>query len=375
MASLTKMIHRTLSSLSPIRAMSDDLYKERNLKRLVEKFKRYSDIPRFRTKTGIYESTVHKLAAAKRFKWVEEILEHQKNYKPDICTESFAVRLVNLYGKCGLFENAYKVFDEMPERNCTRGLKSVNTLLAACVNSKEYDRIESLFEELVEKLKLKPDVVTYNVMIKGLCEKGELDKAVGFFDEIEKNGLEADLVTFNTMCGAFYSNGRFDDGEKMWDLMVRKNVVPDIRSYNAKLVGLMNEKKVAEAVRIIGELGSFELKPDVFTYGALIRGFCKMGNLEEAKKWYGEIVTSSSIPNKVIFGSVISLACEKGNFDLAFELCKEIFKRKCNVDVKLLQRVVDGLVNSSRIREAKEVVRLGKSNDYCLYKLNFPSDD
>ncbi|XP_015067806.1 pentatricopeptide repeat-containing protein At3g13160, mitochondrial-like [Solanum pennellii] len=379
MASFSRVIRRTFStaeaSVSPIRVISDDLYKERNLKRLVEKFKQYSDVTRFRTKTGIYESTVHRLASAKRYKWIEEILEHQKQYRPDISKESFAARLVGLYGKSGLFENAQKVFDEMPERNCKQSVKSVNALLGACVNSQKYDKLEGLFEELLEKLKVKPDVVTYNIMIKGLCDKGELDKAAAFVNEIEKNGLKPDLVTFNTILGVFYSNGKFDNGEKMWKLMVSKNVAPDIRSYNAKLVGLMNENKVSEAAKLVGKLGSFELKPDVFTYGALIRGFCKMSNLEEAKKWYKELVKSGSVPNKVIFASVISSACEKGDFDWALELCKEVFKRKCNVDAKLLQRVVDGLVKSSRIREAKEVVHLGKSNDYHLYKLNLPSVD
>lgn len=381
MATLTRSIRRTFStaatttSLSPIRAISDDLYKERNLKRLVEKFKQYSDVNRFRTKNGIYESTVQRLASAKKFKWIEEILEHQKQYRLDISKESFAARLVSLYGKCGLFEHAQKVFDEMPERNCKQTLKSVNALLGACVNSQKYDELETLFKELPEKLKVKPDVVTYNIMIKGLCDKGTLDKAAALIDEIEKNGLKPDLVTFNTILGAFYCTGKFDAGEKTWKLMVSKNVIPDIRSYNAKLVGLINNSKVSEAAKLVGELGSFELKPDVFTYGTLIRGYCDMGNLEEAKKWYLELVKSGSSPNKVIFGSVITAACEKGDFDWAFELCKDVFKNKCHVDAELLQGVVDGMVKSSRIWEAKEVVRLGKSNDYHLYKLKLPSDD
>lgn len=375
----SRVIRRAFStaepSVSPIRSAAEDLYKERSLKRVVEKFKQYSDVGRFRTKTGIYESTVRRLATAKRYKWIEEILEHQKQYSSDISKESFAARLVSLYGKSRLFENAQKVFDEMPERNCKQSVKSVNALLGACVNSKKYDKLEGLFKELPEKLNVKPDVVTYNIMIKGLCDNGELDKAAAFVDEIEKNGLEPDLVTYNTLFSAFYSKGKFEDGEKMWNRMISKNVVPDIISYNMKLVGLMSENKVSEAVKLVGELENFELKPEAFTYGALIRGFCKKGNLEEAKKWYAELVKSGSAPNKVIFASVISSACEKGDFDWTLELCKDVFKRKCNVDAKLLQRVVDGLANLSRIQEAKEVVHLGKSNDYHLYKLNLPSDD
>ncbi|CAI9764987.1 unnamed protein product [Fraxinus pennsylvanica] len=147
-------------------SLSEDLYNERNLKKLVHKFKLYSSSDHFRTKNGIYESTVRRLASAKRFKWIEKILEHQKQFRHDISKENFSIRLVKLYGQSGMFENAKKVFDEMSERNCERSMKSVNAILLACVNSGKLEEIEGIFQEMEMKWKVRPDVVSYMLGIK-----------------------------------------------------------------------------------------------------------------------------------------------------------------------------------------------------------------
>ncbi|KAA8519936.1 hypothetical protein F0562_014154 [Nyssa sinensis] len=382
MSSISRLLYRSFSSSLPIPSqtntatslgsLSNDLYKEHNLKKLVEKFKKFSESDRFRTKTGIYESTVRRLASAKRFRWIEEILEDQKKYR-DISKEGFAVRLISLYGKSGMFDHASKVFDEMPKHECDRTVKSFNALLGACVYSKKFDKADGYFRELPEKLSIKPDVVSYNTLIKAFCEMGSLDSAVSMVDEMEKNGVDPDLITFNTLLDVFYGNNRFVDGEKIWSRMEKKNVVPDIRSYNAKLVGLVSEKKMSEAVKLVEDLGTKELKPDIFSYNALIRGYCEDGDIEEAKRWYGQVANSGCASNKATFSMLVPFVCEKGDFDFAFLLCKKIFDVRCLVDVALLQLVVDGLVKESKIEEAKMLVELGKSNNYTRYNLKMSS--
>ncbi|XP_057499652.1 pentatricopeptide repeat-containing protein At3g13160, mitochondrial-like [Actinidia eriantha] len=382
MSSLSRLCRRTfatsLSNPNPnpnpnyVRSLSNDLYKEHNLKRLVEKFKKSSEVDRFRTKTGIYESTVRRLASAKRFRWIEEILEDQKKYA-NMSKEGFNVRLISLYGKSGMFDHASKVFDKMPDYKCDRTVLSFNALLGACVNAKKFNMVDGYFRTLPEKLAVKPDVVSYNIVVKALCEMGSLDSAVSTVDEMEKTGLEPDLITFNTLLDAFYGNDRFGDGEKIWAKMEEKNVVPDIRSYNARLAGLACEKKMSEAVDLVGELGSKGLKADVFSYNALVSGYCKNGNLVEVKRWYGELTKSNCVPSRATFRTIVPFVCEKGDLNWAFELCKDIFDKRCLVDEAVLQLAVDGLVEGSKIGEAKKVVELGTSNNYYRFKLKLPS--
>ncbi|XP_022777387.1 pentatricopeptide repeat-containing protein At1g55890, mitochondrial-like [Durio zibethinus] len=374
MSSLTRVLRRTFSTTpipkpSSVRMFAADLYKERNLELLVEKFKKYCEHGRFRNRNGIYEDTVRRLASAGRFRWIEEILEDQKKYK-DISKEGFAARLIHLYGKAGMFAQAYKVFDEMPNR----GLLSFNALMGACVNAKKFDKVTGFFKELPEKLSIEPDLVSYNTVIKAFCEMGSLDSASLMLDEMEKKGVQPDLITFNTLLDGFFKKGRFVDGEKIWSKMVDKNVEPDIRSYNTKLLGLVTEKRMEEAVNLVEEMRSKGGKLDVFTFNYMIRGFVNEGKLEEVKDWYSQIGKNDCAPDKLTFTMLVPFLCEKGDLRFAIEVCKEIFGGKKLVGAALLQRVVDELVKASKIEDAKEIVELGKSNTFCHYKLNMPAE-
>lgn len=340
----------------------------------MKKFKESSELYRFRTKTPIYEETVRRLANAKRFRAIEEILEDQKKY-PDFSDEGFAVRLVSLYGKAGMFDNAQKTFDEMPERNCARTVLSFNALMGACVKSKKFDMVEKIFGDVPEKLSIEPDLVSYNTMVKAFCEMGSFDSAVLMIQEMEKKGVKPDVITFNTILDCLYGNKRFSDAEKIWRQMVEKNIVPNIRSYNAKLLGLALEKRTKEGAQLVEELRNIGVKPDVFSFNALIKGFVNEGDLDEAKRWYSEIEKGSCSPDKWTFETLVPLVCEKGDVEYAFELCKDIFQRSRLVGVALLQAVVDGLVKASRIEEARDLVKLGNTNSYRRYNLKLPSDE
>lgn len=380
MSSLYRVLQRNFStsvqsptaaaatSKTTFRSLSKDLYKERDFSRLVEKFKKASELERFRTNNVIYENTVRRLASAKYFNLIEEILEDQKKYK-DITKEGFSARLIRLYGITGMSENAHKMFDGLPERNCTRTVLSLNALLAAYLHSKKFDMVDRLFKELPAKLSIEPDLVSYNTVIKAFCEMGSFDSAMSMLEEMEKKGVNPDLITFNTLLDGLYVNGSFLEGDKIWNQMEKKNVTPDIRSYNARLAGLAGEKKMKEAVELIEKMRNEGVKPDLFSINALIKGFVDEKNLDEAKKWYSEIANTDYNPNDTTFKMLIPFLCEKGDLMTAFKVCKEIFKSGSRVDASLLQLVVDKLTKESMIKEAKKIVRLGSR-----YDLKLPAD-
>ncbi|CAK9135459.1 unnamed protein product [Ilex paraguariensis] len=348
--------------------------KEKRLKLLVKKFKKASNSPSFRLRISQYETTVQRLAKAKQFSLISDILEHQKQYS-DITDERFIVRLISLYGKSGMFDQAQNLFDEMPQLKCDRTVMSFNALLAACVNSKKFDKISEFFRELPEKLSFEPDRVSYNTVIKAFCEMGSLDSAVVVIDEMEKNGIEPNFISFNTLIDAFYKSNQISDAEKMWEKMEQKNVVPNVRCYNPKLRWLVGDNRILEAVELIEEMEKKGVKPDIFSFKALIKGFCDDGNMEEAKKWYGKIVENDCVPDRVTFMTLIPFVCNKGDYQFGLELCKEALNRRCLVDTTIMQRMVDELVKESMVEEAKELVELGKSNRFFHYNLKFPKDE
>ncbi|KAF5728988.1 putative pentatricopeptide repeat-containing protein [Tripterygium wilfordii] len=345
---------------------------EQHLRKMVEKYKKLSETPKFRSHRDRYMNVVRRFASANMPSLVHEFLEHQK--KVDVITdEEFTAHFIFLYGRCKMFDHARTLFDEMPQLNCPRTVRSLNSLLSACVNSREFQKIEEIFRELAPKLGIEPDRVSYNTLVNAFCEMGALDSVLSVVDEMEKKGIQPDVITFNTLLHAFYWSGRFADGEKMWDLMESKDIVPNVRSYNARMRGLVSEDRLQEAIGMFDEMKSKGVQPDSITYNAVIRKFCQDKNLEEAKNWYHKLRENDCDPDRVTYVTLVPFLSENGEFDMALEMCKEILKRGLNVQPTLFQHVVDGLIEESRIEDARVLVKLARSNHHVrYYKLKMP---
>ncbi|WVZ23139.1 hypothetical protein V8G54_001683 [Vigna mungo] len=348
-----------------IKSISEDLYKEVKLKRLVEKFKKASDIDRFRKNTGIYKETVRRLADAKRFRWISDILEHQKQYS-DISNEDFSVRLISLYGKSGMIKHARMVFDEMPQRKCNRTVLSFNALLDAYLHSRKFNVVEELFKTLPTQLSIEPDLVSYNTFIKAFRKKGSFDSALSVLKEMEEKGVNPDSITFNTLLHGLYTKGSFEDGEKVWAQMGAKNITPDARSYCSKLVGLVRKKKAGEIVEFLTEMEKVGVMLNLFCTNVVInflmKGFVNDGNLDKVKKLVCEIINSDHDIHKSTYSILVPFLREKCDLETAVEMYCEFYKKPdlVSVDVPLLQLVVDKLVDEGMISQAKMVVDIEK---------------
>ncbi|KAI6703935.1 hypothetical protein NL676_013071 [Syzygium grande] len=358
MSSVLRRLHGVFTGRPGLPRM--DLGKQCDLGQLVAKFKQLSESTEFRRRRVLYEKTVRRLARHRQFALIEDLLEDQKQYVGS-SSDKFAVRLISLYGKAGMFEHAQMLFDEMPslKRDCS--LLHLNALLAACICSKKLDKVDEIFRLLPENLSLDVDVFTYNTFVKGYCRMGSLDQALSLLDEMEKMGTGPDLITLNTLLEAFHGNGRFLEGEKIWDIMASKKFNPSIRSYNTRICGLISQNRVADAVKLFDEMRDKGVKADTYSFNAFIVGCCRNGDLMGAKNWYRQLVESGCVVDRVTISALVPFLCEKGDFELAHRLCIKAMDKKLFLGTDTLQYVVDFLVWESKVELAKGIVEHGKA--------------
>ncbi|XP_048141777.1 pentatricopeptide repeat-containing protein At3g13160, mitochondrial-like [Rhodamnia argentea] len=369
MSSVLRSLRRVFAK-PPSRPRTDHLGGQHDLGKLVAEFKKLSRSTQFRRNNVPYEKTVQRLAYHRQFALIEDLLEHQKQYVAR-SSDKFAVRLIGLYGKAGMFEHARKLFDEMPSLAREPSLVHLNALLAACVDSRKFDKVEEIFRQLPEKLSLDIDVCTYNAVIKGYCLMGDLDSALSLLDEMERKGIEPNLISWNTLLEAYYGSGRLSDGEKIWDLMVSKDVTPSVRSYNPRLRGILLQNRVADAVKLLDEMRDKGIEADTHSYNAFIIRCCRNGDLDGAKKWYGRLVESKCNVDRVTVSALFPLLCEKGDYELAHRLCIKAMDQKLLRGSDTLQNVVDLLVRESKVDLATEIVEHGKAKK-TPYNLKLP---
>ncbi|KAK4431304.1 putative pentatricopeptide repeat-containing protein, mitochondrial [Sesamum alatum] len=72
------------------------------------------------------------------------------------------------------------------------------------------------------------DEVSFNTMIAGYCDNGEIPKAKELFDMMETEGKPRDLISWNSMISGYIDNLMFDEGLGMLrELMSKGEIEPD----------------------------------------------------------------------------------------------------------------------------------------------------
>lgn len=372
MSSVLRRLRRVFSASRPAAAVTAPTTAKvkRHLESLVQSLKPPSG--EFRSRPRVLEA-VRELSSAGHAYLIEEILREQKQ-RLGPGNEQLATYLIGLYGVAGLFDHALKLFDEMPDLNCPPTIRSLNSLLQACVNSKRFDEVEELFQNLPVKLSLKPDIVTYNTLVGAYCWMGSVERALLVIDEISKNGLEPDHFTFTPLLVFYYRSGRFKEGDRVWDLMESKNVSPNANHYHIRLHSMVSHDKLDNAIELFAGMEKKNVQPDTYCYNALIFAFCRKGDAEETKKWYRKLVESDCSPDFMTISMLIPFFRKKNDLEMAYELCADVMNKPFCVAEELVQSVINDLVRRSKMELAEELVKLSSSAPKPGYNLKIPSE-
>ncbi|XP_043716426.1 pentatricopeptide repeat-containing protein At4g36680, mitochondrial-like [Telopea speciosissima] len=301
--------------------------------------------------------TVKRLAKSRRFSDIEALIEtHKKD--PKITQEPFLATLIRSYGLAGMTDHALKTFDQMDELGTKRSAISFNALLSAFNQCKKFDQVPNLFDEIPQKYGVSPDKISYGIFIKSLCEVGTPESAFPVLKEMEEKDIEVTAITYTTILDSLYKNGKIDEAEKIWKEMVEKGS-PDVCAYNVKIMQA-HHAKPEDVLALIEEMSSGGLKPDTISYNYLLTCYCKHGLIEEAKKVYDGLEENCCVPNAATFRTFMYHLCRNGDFDRAFEVYKESVTKDKIPDFGTMRYLVEGLVKTSKVKEAKGVIRTVK---------------
>ncbi|KAG8391496.1 hypothetical protein BUALT_Bualt01G0193800 [Buddleja alternifolia] len=173
--------------------------------------------------------------------------------------------VMNLYAKCRMVHEAYKMFDRMPER----------------------------------------DLVCWNTVIAGFAQNGMPKKALELFSMMQGEGHSPDLVTVVSVLPASASIGNLKIGRSIhayvlrWGLESYVNVATALLDMYAKC-GL-----IGAARKIFDSMGS----RTVVSWNSMIDGYAQNGNSEEALDLFQKMVDAGlKASNVTVMGALHACA-------------------------------------------------------------------
>ncbi|CAO2830270.1 unnamed protein product [Amaranthus hypochondriacus] len=304
------------------------------------------------------ELTVQRLAKARRFTDIETLIEAQKK-DPKIKQEQFLCTLIRCYGKAGMYDHAINTYNQMEELGTPRTTASFNALLAACNHSRMFDNVPQLFDEMPQRYNFVPDKVSYGILVKSYCEKGEPEMGLQTLKEMEDKGIEITAVTFTTIMDSLYKKGKINDADHVWHEMVKKGCSIDVAAYNVR-IGHVHGNEPEDVKALIEEMDAVGLIPDMISYNHLLTSYCRNGRMDEAMKLYKDLEANGYKMKAATFRILISYLCINGDFDMGYAVFKRsVFHNKIP-DFETLKILVEGLVAKKNKRDAKGLIRTVK---------------
>ncbi|KAK8549029.1 hypothetical protein V6N12_061929 [Hibiscus sabdariffa] len=226
-------------------------------------------------------------------------------------------RLLQMYARCGSMAETWKLFDEMPLRNCF----SWNTVIEGYMKSGNKEKTLDLFKSMPSK-----NEYSWNFIISGFVKAGELEVARDLFDDMPrktafachslihgyarngggKKAVElfkqswslADAFVLATVIGACVDLGAIEYGKQIHAHMVVGGIEldPVLCSSLINLYGKCGDLDGASRVL------NLMMEPDEFALSALISGYASCGRMTDARR----IFDRKSDPSVVLWNSLLS---------------------------------------------------------------------
>ncbi|CAM0904087.1 unnamed protein product [Alopecurus aequalis] len=178
-----------------------------------------------------------------------------------------------------------------------------NAVLDMYVKCEKLDLARRVFDRLLER-----DIVSWTVMISGLVHCRLPSGALEVFNAMQTSGVKPDKVVLSTVLSACASLGALESGKWVHEYIERKGIEQDVH------VGTSLVDMYAKCGCFENSLSVFCKMPvkNVSSWNALINGFALHGHGREALEYFGRMVASGLPPNEVTFIIVLGACCHTG---------------------------------------------------------------
>ncbi|XP_010489791.1 PREDICTED: pentatricopeptide repeat-containing protein At1g09190 [Camelina sativa] len=257
------------------------------------------------------------------------------------------IGVVELYASGGRMGDAQKVFDEMLERNVVVW----NLMVRGFCDSGDVERGLGLFKQMSER-----SIVSWNSMISSLSKCGRDREALELFCEMIDQGFDPDEATVVTVLPISASLGVLDTGKWIHSTVESNGLIKDFITVGNALVDFYCKSGDLEtATTIFGQMQ----RRNVVSWNTLISGSAVNGKGESGIDLFDAMIEEGKVaPNEATFLGVLACCSYTGRLEKGEELFSLMMEKfKLEPRTEHYGVMVDLMSRSGRIREAFEFLQ------------------
>merc|ERR1719331_1688124 len=248
------------------------------------------------------------------------------------------------------------------DRMCDSGVKMncvlLTTLMKGFIRSHHLDKAMALFDTMRSaESQVKPDMITYSMLIKAQCDAGDMGKALQILEDMLQNQCDVDDVVFTHLIEGCCQVSNLALAEKLFKDMLSANIAPSVYTLTAmvKVYGKCGQSGSAwELVQSMPD--RFHLQPTVIMYTCLIS--CQIRHKKHADayaafKWMCERCQ----PDAQCVTTVLGGLCEGRMWTELLDLVHEATHRRPPLRLKdeTIGNCMNAMLNAGETAAAKKL--------------------
>ncbi|XP_062086540.1 pentatricopeptide repeat-containing protein At2g17140 [Humulus lupulus] len=211
----------------------------------------------------------------------------------------------------------------------------------------------------------RPDLITYSIIISGMCKAGKLDEAKKKFSEMMGKKLHPDSMIYDTFIHGFCKEGKITSAFRVLKDMEKKGCNKSLQTYNSLILGLGSKNQIFEIYGLLDDMKEKGVSPDVCTYNNMISCLCEVGRIKDATSLLDEMLQKGISPNIPSFKILIKAFCKACEFEDVQEVF-EIALSVCGHKEALYSLMFNEFFLGGEVSKAKEIFEAALERNLCV---------
>ncbi|XP_057458151.1 pentatricopeptide repeat-containing protein At2g17670 [Lotus japonicus] len=271
---------------------------------------------------------------------------------PDKVTTDIAIRALCSAGR---IDHAVDLIKELSQKHCTPDTYTFNFIVKHLCKCRVLSSVNSFIDEMRKNFGIKPDLVTYTILIDNVCNTKNLREASRLVTVLHKEGFKPDCFLYNTIMKGYCMLSRGSEAIEVYNTMKEEGVEPDLVTYNTLIFGLSKSGRVQEAKKLLRVMVEKGYSPDEITYTSLMNGMCRKGDAMGALALLKEMDEKGCSPNSCTYNTLLHGLCKARLLEKAMKLYTGMKSDGLKLETASYATLVRALCRESRIADAYEV--------------------
>lgn len=270
---------------------------------------------------------------------------------------------VLIYGWCkiGRTEMARRFLGEMLERGIQPNVITYNVVLnGICRHAMLHPewKFETVIREAHEvlnemhKRKLEPDVTSYSILLHVYTRAHKPQLCLDKLRTMKETGICPSVATYTSVVKCLCSCGRIEDAEELLCEMTRQNVYPSADTYNCFFKEYKGKNDFEGAMKLYRKMEEEDslCSPNIHTYNMLLGMFMKLGKFGCAREIWDNMKVSGIGPDLDSYTLLVHGLCEKRKWQEACEYFVEMIEKGFLPQKVTFETLYRGLIQGDMLR-------------------------